>query len=101
MSLVLFCLSVMVLMVAAEEQQPRKVMLCGRELARARVLLCFGTEYMYKRSSNYLSDDSDDKPWVWGGRRDALGARWARHKRGLVDECCLKACTPEVIRTYC
>ncbi|XP_028166582.1 bombyxin B-6-like [Ostrinia furnacalis] len=111
-SFVLVTLAVVVLSAAGEEQ---KVMLCGRELARARVLLCFGSEYMFKRSVdqleplmfNYLHFNPsfyftvDDQGWLWGGRRDALGARWGRHKRGLVDECCLKSCTTEVIRTYC
>ncbi|XP_063824548.1 bombyxin B-6-like [Ostrinia nubilalis] len=96
-SFVLVTLAVVVLSAAGEEQ---KVMLCGRELARARVLLCFGSEYMFKRSVDQL-EPSDDQGWLWGGRRDALGARWGRHKRGLVDECCLKSCTTEVIRTYC
>ncbi|GBP97174.1 Bombyxin B-1 [Eumeta japonica] len=35
------------------------------------------------------------------GGGGARRARWARHKRGLVDECCLKPCTVSEIISYC
>nr|AXY04260.1 insulin-like peptide 2 [Spodoptera exigua]AXY04263.1 insulin-like precursor polypeptide 2 [Spodoptera exigua] len=40
--------------------------------------------------------------WPWSGRRGSLSANWSRYKRdGLVDECCLKPCTTDVILNYC
>nr|AEE43937.1 insulin-like precursor polypeptide 2 [Spodoptera littoralis] len=91
---------------AAANQTP--VILCGRQLANARVLLCYGKEYVNKRTR--ISPVSDFMPgekmneidWPWSGRRGSLSANWSRYKRdGLVDECCLKPCTTDVILNYC
>ncbi|CAH0605511.1 unnamed protein product [Chrysodeixis includens] len=84
--------------------QEKPVILCGRQLANARVLLCFGAEYISKRSrlADYLGDQLNEVDWPWGGRRGSLAANWSRYKRdGLVDECCHKPCTTDVILNYC
>ncbi|XP_075971614.1 bombyxin F-1-like [Anticarsia gemmatalis] len=88
----------------------RPVVLCGRQLANARALLCYGNEYPSKRSpihsilSEYLTEArNNDMTWPWGGRYGALTADWTRYNKrdGLVDECCLKPCTRDVILNYC
>lgn len=50
--LVLSCLAALAFNSGAED----KVNLCGSELARARVMLCYGAEYLFKRSANGLFD---------------------------------------------
>ncbi|XP_050667706.1 insulin-related peptide 2 [Leptidea sinapis] len=88
--------------VAAEKEKP--VVLCGRQLANARVLICYGAEYIMKRASpeNLLDDDKWLGEWIWRGRQGAISADWTRYKRdGLADECCLRPCTTEVILKYC
>ncbi|XP_059052786.1 bombyxin B-3-like [Achroia grisella] len=102
---ILSCLAALLFNVAADEE---KVNLCGPELARARVLLCFGAEYVLKRSSSHSYEPKeyeDQKPeeptWLWSGRHGVHAARWAKNKRGLVDDCCLNPCTTDVILSYC
>ncbi|KAJ8727461.1 hypothetical protein PYW07_001580 [Mythimna separata] len=98
--------SLLALACIAADQTP--VILCGRQLANARVLLCYGAEYVNKRSrtmstADFLpSDKANEIDWPWSGRRGSLTANWSRYKRdGLVDECCLKPCTTDVILNYC
>ncbi|CAK1546103.1 unnamed protein product [Leptosia nina] len=72
-------------LVQAEQQAP--VVLCGRELANARVLVCYGAEYVAKRASpQALLAALDGDKWIgqlmWGGRRGAISADWSRYKRG-------------------
>ncbi|GBP81825.1 Bombyxin B-1 homolog [Eumeta japonica] len=92
---------------AARAQMEGKMTLCGRRLSAARELLCYGQDQMQKRDNAqkdlYASESEQSwaPAWPWGGRRAALSARWARHKRGLVDECCLKSCTVDEILSYC
>ncbi|CAG9134377.1 unnamed protein product [Plutella xylostella] len=100
---------VLLLAVAAAAQDNGKVVLCGRRLAEARELLCFGSEPR-KRSNmdNFITNSDEDKwsvdPEVSFSRQAALAGRWARGKRiifGLVDECCNKPCAPNEILNYC
>ncbi|KAM3967232.1 bombyxin B-10-like [Aphomia sociella] len=102
---ILSCLAALVFNGAADED---KVNLCGSELAKARVLLCFGAEYVLKRSSSETfeltkeyEDQNPEPAWLWRGRHGAHAARWSKNKRGLVDECCFKACKTNVILSYC
>ncbi|XP_045494308.1 bombyxin G-1-like [Colias croceus] len=88
-----------------EKETP--VTLCGRQLANARLLVCFG-EFVEKRTSpeSIFAALADGDKWLdsymWSGRRGALSADWSRYKRdGLADECCLKPCTTDVILNYC
>ncbi|GBP81824.1 Bombyxin C-1 [Eumeta japonica] len=92
----------------ASSQMDGAVTLCGRRLSNARAVLCYVLGEMEKRGGSYedlspaeSSEQNGLDDWPWGGRRAALGARWARHKRGLVDECCLKPCTMDEILSYC
>lgn len=54
-------------------------------------------------TADYLTEDKNNEiDSIWSGRRGALTANWSRYKReGLVDECCLKPCTTDVILNYC
>ncbi|KAH9635014.1 hypothetical protein HF086_010697 [Spodoptera exigua] len=58
---------------------------CGRELSETLATLCWGPE-LSKRS------------W-WVPPAGALAG--VRGKRGLVDECCSKACTIDELMMYC
>ncbi|XP_038220075.1 bombyxin G-1 [Zerene cesonia] len=93
------------IVVSAKKETP--VTLCGRQLANARLLVCFG-EFVDKRTSpeSIFAALADGDKWLdgymWSGRRGALSADWSRYKRdGLADECCLKPCTTDVILNYC
>ncbi|XP_049694845.2 bombyxin G-1 [Helicoverpa armigera] len=89
----------------AADQTP--VILCGRQLANTRALLCYGSDYVDKRNrimttDFFPGDKANEIDWPWTGRRGSLSANWSRYKRGgLADECCLKPCTTDVILKYC
>ncbi|XP_041970210.1 bombyxin G-1-like [Aricia agestis] len=86
----------------------KPVILCGRQLANRRLILCYGDKDDEKRmySDSFLdspvSEEDWFEEWPWQGRRGGLSAGWERYKRGgLADECCLKPCTTDVILNYC
>ncbi|XP_053603842.1 uncharacterized protein LOC128671418 [Plodia interpunctella] len=96
---VIWSLTFLVLIVDVKAED--KVTLCGTELAKARVLLCYGADYVMKRRIPSLYDmERELERRLWRHYQGA-GVRWERNKRGLVDECCLKPCSTDVILSYC
>ncbi|XP_062526083.1 bombyxin B-3-like isoform X2 [Bombyx mori] len=102
-----FTVMIVLMALAYVSAHKEAVTLCGRNLANARVAVCYGAEYVDKRTSgNTLFDDFEDVDlhgdWPWTGRRGALSADWTRYKRqGIVNECCFKPCTTDVLLKYC
>ncbi|KAI8431706.1 hypothetical protein MSG28_016175 [Choristoneura fumiferana] len=62
---------------------------CGRRLARAIAVLC---------SADYVKTEQYPPPWLLEKPHALTGSRG---KRQIVSECCEKACTREVLMTYC
>ncbi|KAG6456856.1 hypothetical protein O3G_MSEX009979 [Manduca sexta] len=92
LAVVLCCLYVLCSL--AEVQGAQRF--CGRRLARTLAGLCSEVEYedVVKRSG-----DGDPADGTRGWRWAALGG--ARDKRGVVEECCERACTLDELITYC
>ncbi|CAH0716073.1 unnamed protein product, partial [Brenthis ino] len=84
---------------AFPDERPR--VFCGRALAEARILYCFGPEIAVGVKRNFYGDARTvhtrkrTPTWPWLARRI--------HKRapGLVDECCLKPCYVNQLLSYC
>ncbi|KAJ8715307.1 hypothetical protein PYW08_005288 [Mythimna loreyi] len=72
----------------AQEVQERTSYYCGRNLARALAVLCYGV------------DVKRDAGW-WMPPHGARALAGMRGKRGPVDECCEKACSIQELMTYC
>ncbi|KAG6456853.1 hypothetical protein O3G_MSEX010001 [Manduca sexta] len=92
LAVVLCCLLALYSLAAAQGTQR----FCGRRLARTLAGLCSELEYeeVVKRSGAGDAAGAS-RDWHWA----ALGG--ARGKRGIVEECCEKACTLEELITYC
>ncbi|OWR46809.1 bombyxin B-6 [Danaus plexippus] len=73
---------------------------CGRALAEARVLYCFGSKITdhVKRVEKHDLQTSQFYFWPWMAVRF-----YSLRKRipGLVDECCLKPCYVSQLLSYC
>ncbi|KAG6456861.1 hypothetical protein O3G_MSEX009973 [Manduca sexta] len=69
---------------------------CGRRLARTLADLCYEVDYedAVKRSDGG-SRAYGTHGWHWA----ALGG--TRGKRGVIEECCERACTLDELFTYC
>ncbi|NP_001119734.1 bombyxin F-1 [Bombyx mandarina] len=90
--IVLLVISVSILVSAQELGGSRRY--CGRHLAQTMAVLCWGIDEMSaeKRNSDMVYEDS--------GMPELLPAD-TRKKRGIIDECCLQACTRDVLLSYC
>nr|ADW40545.1 bombyxinA-2 [Bombyx mori] len=75
---------------------------------RIHVVMSLSLHSYYRESSitkeciNDFEDVDLHGDWPWTGRRGALSADWTRYKRqGIVNECCFKPCTTDVLLKYC
>ncbi|XP_054717533.1 LIRP-like [Uloborus diversus] len=84
---------------------------CGRQLVDILNLLCEGQYYdpfgsMFKRTAQDQELADNFYPPIplnyipYNGISNATFGR-GRYKRGIVEECCRKACSPNVLVTYC
>ncbi|XP_062526084.1 bombyxin A-2 homolog isoform X5 [Bombyx mori] len=77
-----------------------KVKCCSRWLSIIIFNFCNNAYKIVKRDDFEDVDLHGD--WPWTGRRGALSADWTRYKRqGIVNECCFKPCTTDVLLKYC
>ncbi|NP_001121790.1 bombyxin B-8 precursor [Bombyx mori] len=83
---VIFVLIVLNLMWSGEAQEVARTY-CGSHLADTLADLCFG---VVKRGGAQYA------PYFW--QKAYLGSRG---KRGVVDECCFRPCTLDVLASYC
>ncbi|XP_030030918.2 bombyxin-related peptide A-like [Manduca sexta] len=88
----LYCLLALYSLAAAQGGQR----FCGRRLARTLAGLCSEVDYEDAVKRSGAGDDAGaTRNWHWA----ALGG--ARGKRGVVEECCERACTLDELITYC
>nr|QMS43293.1 insulin-like peptide 2 [Grapholita molesta] len=90
------------------EDKPQ--MYCGRSLSVAISELCFLQRHSKRSEGNFLGNDIPPYyiedyggPWLPPHKARGLGfsSRNKRLVRGVVDECCIKACSMEELLEYC